>query len=310
MPRPIPKSSRKRLLRLVSARADVDYAKESYQLFQATDSEPARYHLFLSMVVCYCRPFTESSGIGSLRCEYPDYPDFADPLMNVRHQRMLYIRHKFLGHSSIDGSQVLLLAPGSQHPASGENVTTYHYAIAKRQFARPEYAGWLFELVSALATRLDADLRAVCHELGSRYVARGTTYEIDTGRDDFSWTVPNDLTLVKRQTFVSRQFFTGYARLGVVISVVWLLGFPGLYFLGLHTFPRSFADALWPLYTWVPGGSIEIAPHSYFTQTYPSLNWRMLILFWLSPVVIPWFFLFLIPATIRWVKAGFPSEAD
>jgi len=113
---PIPKESQKRFLRLVSAHADMGYAIEAYQVLQHAHSTPAEYSLFLSMVVCYCRPFTQSRGIGSLLCEYPDYPDWPDPEMNVRHQRMMHIRNNFLGHSSIEGSKVFLL---SKLPASG-----------------------------------------------------------------------------------------------------------------------------------------------------------------------------------------------
>lgn len=52
----IPKASRKRLLRLISARADLDYATEAFNLLQATNLDPLRYHLFVSLVVAYCRP--------------------------------------------------------------------------------------------------------------------------------------------------------------------------------------------------------------------------------------------------------------
>ena len=72
----IPKSSQKRFLRMVSAHADLGYATEAFRLLQVAHSTPADYSLFLSMVVCYCRPFTESRGLGSLLCEYPDYPDW------------------------------------------------------------------------------------------------------------------------------------------------------------------------------------------------------------------------------------------
>src|SRR5438445_12104838 len=105
----IPQSSQKRLLRLISAHVDMGYAMEACQVLQHAHSTPADYSLFLSMVVCYCRPFTESRGIGSLLCEYPDYPDWPDSEMNVRHQRMMDIGNKFLGHSSIEGSSEFLL---------------------------------------------------------------------------------------------------------------------------------------------------------------------------------------------------------
>src|SRR5205823_15001702 len=91
----IPQSSQKRFLRLVSAHADMGYAMEAYQVLQHAHSTPADYSLFLSMIVCYCRPFTQSRGIGSLLCEYPEYPDWPDPEMNVRHQRMMDVRTIF-----------------------------------------------------------------------------------------------------------------------------------------------------------------------------------------------------------------------
>src|SRR5882672_5261871 len=99
MPRPIPKSSQKRLLRMMSARADLTYSTDAFHRLMATEDDEGRYHLFLSMVLAYCRPFTENDGIGSLRCEYPNFPDFPDVEMNRRHKRMVDLRNRFLGHS-------------------------------------------------------------------------------------------------------------------------------------------------------------------------------------------------------------------
>src|SRR3974390_2144789 len=98
----IPLSSQKRLLRLISARTDMQYASDAFQRFKTTADEGARYHLFLAMVIAYCRPFTENYGIGSLLCEYPSFPDFADADMSLRHKRLMDLRNKFLGHSSIE----------------------------------------------------------------------------------------------------------------------------------------------------------------------------------------------------------------
>jgi hypothetical protein len=169
----IPKSSRTRLLRLISARADLNYATEAFNVLSAAGLKPLRYHLLVSAVIAYCRPFTESEGVGSLRCEYPDYPDFEDVEMKVRHQRMMDIRNKFLGHSSIHGTRALLLAPGAKDPATGEIVAVHHYAVAKREFLRPEFIEWLTPVVDALADRVSADLRAACVEIGRTYLAEG-----------------------------------------------------------------------------------------------------------------------------------------
>lgn len=190
MARTIPKASRKRLLRLISARADLDYAVEAYHLLQGISLVPVRYHIFVSLVVAYCRPFTESEGIGSLRCEYPDYPDFEDAEMNVRHQRMLDIRNKFLGHSSLYGTQAFLLAPGSRNPATGETVTSYKYAVGKRQFLHPEFIQWLAPVIDALAIRLDNSLEAACAEIGAAYLSSGEIFELDKTHKDFTWNIP------------------------------------------------------------------------------------------------------------------------
>ncbi len=186
----IPKSSQKRLLRLVSARADMEYSTEAFRLFQAAWGTPADYHFFLSMVVCYCRPFTQGRGIGSILCEYPDYPDFPDPEMNTRHQRMMDIRHNFSSHSSIEGTRAYLLAPQSLHPATREVQKDFYYAVAKRHLQHPEYAPWLHDVVDQFAVQLDADIRVIAKEIGSNYLADGDTYELDTGADNFTWTPP------------------------------------------------------------------------------------------------------------------------
>jgi hypothetical protein len=190
VPTDIPKGSRTRLLRLISARADVDYATEAYHFFQGTADRKLRYHIFVSLVLAYCRPFTESNGIGSLLCEYPGYPDFEDEEMNVRHQRMLDIRNEFLGHSSLHGTQAFLLAPGAKSPATGETVSAYHYAVAKRQFVRSEFIQWLGPVIDALAARLDDSLRTVCAEVGARYLSSGEVLELDKSHENFTWKIP------------------------------------------------------------------------------------------------------------------------
>ena len=186
----IPKGSRTRLLRLISARADLDYATEAYHLLQGIELTALRYHVFVSLVLAYCRPFTESKGIGSLLCEYPDYPDFEDDEMNVRHQRMLDIRNEFLGHSSLHGTQAFLLAPGAKNPATGDTIAAHHYAVARRQFLKPEFIQWLGPIIDALANRLNNSLRAVCAEVGAAYLSPEEVFELDKSHESFAWSIP------------------------------------------------------------------------------------------------------------------------
>ena len=187
MPIAIPLSSQKRLLRMISARTDMIYATSAFYQFSATNDEDAKYHFYQSMVLAYCRPFTENYGIGSLLCEYPTYPDFTDADLNLRHQRMLDLRNKFLRHSSIEGTKVWLLAPDSTSPASGETAVGYGYAVAKLTFSDSRFVSWLHELVSALTTRLVADIAVVAKEIGSNYLKNGETFQLDTGAKPFEW---------------------------------------------------------------------------------------------------------------------------
>jgi hypothetical protein len=112
------------------------------------------------------------------------------PEMNLRHQRMMDIRNNFLGHSSIEGSKVFLLSPGSKHPATGDTMTMFYYAVAKRQFSHPEFAAWLYQVVDALFRRLHDDIRAVAKEIGATHLKETEIYEFDTGADAFEWTPP------------------------------------------------------------------------------------------------------------------------
>jgi hypothetical protein len=185
----IPLPSQKRLLRLISALTDMQYASDAFRRFKETDDEGARYHLFLAMVVAYCRPFTENYGIGSLLCEYPLFPDFADADMNLRHKRFTDLRNKFLGHSSIEGTKVHLLAPGAISPANGDTAVGYGYAVEKLIFSEETgFVSELHDLIVVLSRRLDGDIRIVAKEVGSNYLHNGGVYQIDTGKKPFEWT--------------------------------------------------------------------------------------------------------------------------
>ena len=165
----------------------MEFAAEAFHLFMVVKDEGPKYHLVLSMVLAYCRPFTENYGIGSLLCEYPSFPDFANADMNLRHQRMMDLRNKFLGHSSIEGTKVWLLAPGAISPATGQSSVGYGYAVAKLSFSDPNFVAWLYELVDALAKRLAMDISVVAKEVGSNYLKNSEIYLLDTGERPFEW---------------------------------------------------------------------------------------------------------------------------
>jgi len=164
------------------------FASDAFQRFMAVNDDDAKHDFFLSMVIAYGRPFTENFGIGSLICEYPSFPDFPYADMNLRHKRIMDLRNKILGHSSIEGTKVWLLAPGATSPATGEMAVGYGYAIAKLVFTEPDFVSELHDIIKVLANRLDADIRIVSKEVGSNYLKYGETCLLDTGKKPFEWT--------------------------------------------------------------------------------------------------------------------------
>ena len=164
-------------------------ASDAFQRYMATDDEGARHHLFLAMVLAYCRPFTNNYGIGSLLCEYPLFPDFTDADMNLRHKRMIDVRNKLLGHSSIEGTRVHLLAPGATSLEHGVISQGYCYEMEKLVFSgEPQFVSDLHDIVGVLSRRLAADISVVSKEVGSKFLQNGEIYQLDTGKKTFEWT--------------------------------------------------------------------------------------------------------------------------
>jgi hypothetical protein len=100
---PATNKQRKKLVRLISAIADMAESVDAADLLINGAPEGLRQHLFVSMVVAYGRPFTENYRVGRIQCDYAAYPDFGDPEMAIRHTRLLDLRNKFLAHSSAEG---------------------------------------------------------------------------------------------------------------------------------------------------------------------------------------------------------------
>jgi len=140
------------------------------------------------MVISYMRPFTENQGIGRLQCEFPDYPDFDLPEAGSRHQRMVDLRNKFLGHSSLEGTKVVVLAPGATDPGTGEIVSKYSCNVAKNEFLRIEFVDWLHELVDSLECKLNDAIEHALHEIGPAYLNPSEARFLETLADDFKWT--------------------------------------------------------------------------------------------------------------------------
>ena len=172
----------------MSARADMQYARDAYDRLAACTFGAERYDYFLSLVVSYCRPFTENSGLGNLNVEFPNYPEeLGLTEAGVRHSRMMDLRNKFLSHSSLKGTRVVLLAPGAVDPGTGHTVESYHWNIAKREFLDQRYADWLVQIVDSLRNKLTDLIKCETKILGDRFLGVGECRDIPTPADDFTW---------------------------------------------------------------------------------------------------------------------------
>ena len=160
---------------------------EAYGHYTASVGTPAAEHFFFAMVVAYGRPFFESHGVGPIKCEYPKYPDFTDSDMNLRHQRLIDMRNKFLAHSSAEGTRVMVIPPGLPNPLTGIAQSQFDHNIGKRTFLDPRYALWLIDVIYAFKGRLDADVRK---QLETEFGKEAFTepFEIETGWEEFKWT--------------------------------------------------------------------------------------------------------------------------
>lgn len=177
----------KKLLRLISARYDMCDGLEAYAAFTELVGTAAGEYAFFAMTVAYGRPFTNNHGLGPIKCEFPTYPDFEDPDMNLRHQRLLDLRNKFMAHSSLEGTRVIVVPPGIPDPGTLVVRDHFEYYLGKRTFFEPAFAAWLVEVIRAFKARLDSAVRAQLEiEFGKETFS--TPVELGTGWEGFKWT--------------------------------------------------------------------------------------------------------------------------
>jgi len=144
-------------------------------------------HLFASMVVSYGRPFTENYGVGCIQGDYPAYPDFGDSEMTVRHQRLLDLRHKFIAHSSAEGTRVLIIPPNVENPLGISPTSSFDFNIGKRIFPDQRYVEWLRVAPAALKIRLHTDISQLLSETFGTDSALRASFELPTGHENFQW---------------------------------------------------------------------------------------------------------------------------
>ena len=178
----------KKLVRLIAAISDMEQSIDAASALLAGAPTVLFDHLFLSMVVSYGRPFTENKGVGCIMVDYPDYPEFLDEEMVLRHRRLVDLRNKFLAHSSSEGVRVQVIPPGISNPLTSKSNATFDFNVGRRKFPDLQYVKWLLELPLAFKKVLHADILRVLKERYGPEKPLNAPFEILTGYEAFKWT--------------------------------------------------------------------------------------------------------------------------
>lgn len=179
---------RKKLVRLISALSDISDSLHAADLLMAGVSEDLYQHVFGSMVMAYGRPFFESDGVGRIQCDYPNYPDFGDAEMPLRHTRLIDLRNKFLAHSSAEGTRVQIIPPGVENSPGIPLKTTFDFNIGKRTFPDVRYVEWLRVAPAIFMGRIHSDIIQLLAESFGDDPTLQTPFELQTGHEKFQWT--------------------------------------------------------------------------------------------------------------------------
>jgi hypothetical protein len=177
-----------KLIRLATAWADFLSAKKAFLLYDACPDEEMNYHLLLSLVTCYGRPFLRRDGIGPLTDEYKQFPDFSDEGMNDRHYYFVALRHVFYAHTTLDGVRLKLVPPNVPNPDKPVCRNKWDFNLGVRTFAAHEYKVHIratYPIIPELMTRLEKDIALIVPTVAKKYTGALTPFEIDTGAQTF-----------------------------------------------------------------------------------------------------------------------------
>ena len=98
------------------------------------------------------------------------------------------VRHKFLSHSSVEGTRLLVIPPGVLNPLNQVTRPQWDHNIGKRLFVQPSqrpFIDWLAPICDALAERLEQKVSELLPLVGQGRGIENATFEIDTGADSF-----------------------------------------------------------------------------------------------------------------------------
>ena len=179
----------KKLIRLATTWADLSSAKNAFLAYDACPDEELNYHLLLSLVTCYGRPFLRRDGIGPLTDEYRFFPDFDDDTMNDRHYYFMALRNLFYAHTTLNGVRLKLIPPNVPNPDKPLLRAVWDFNLGVRTFNSHEYKVHVrsaYPVIPELMSRLEGDIAQTVPTVAMRYTGVTTPFEMDTGAQNFT----------------------------------------------------------------------------------------------------------------------------
>ena len=90
------------------------------------------YPLFVTVVICYARPFTQNNVYGRLGGSWERFPD---EVLTRMHKHLLDARNRFVAHSDANARKTEIIPPGYSYPGTGRIVKEPTCAVGR--FAIP-----------------------------------------------------------------------------------------------------------------------------------------------------------------------------
>lgn len=178
----------KRIIRLATAWTDMSSAASAFSHYESCLDDDLNYHLLLSLVTCYGRPFLRRDGIGTLGDEYRLFPDFVDDELNDRHYYFMALRNQFFAHTTLHGVRLKLIPPNVPNPDKPLVRDSWDFNLGLRTFNHGEYkvhVKWAYPVIPALMTRLQQDIRHALQSVAQKYPNESGPFELATKAEHF-----------------------------------------------------------------------------------------------------------------------------
>lgn len=159
---------KKALYKLIVARADINAALKSTQLFikkVKSLNDPIYYLMLCSIIICYARPFTNNEGLG---CLPKKWGKFKRRKFQEGHDSMIQNRNKIIAHSDLDFRTVNIIPPDVEFEDLGHTSSGIMVAVSNK-FYKLNAFPVIEKICSDLYDRLESEIEK---ELGQLYENR------------------------------------------------------------------------------------------------------------------------------------------